>query len=162
MAAERTDVAVRIGRLADSALVARRIAGLQVGVYTSPSYIARAGMPERPNHLARHEAVLLEVHTPFAPQVTVERGGRTFGVPLMGRIVANSLGTVHRLTVEGAGMAVLLAHMAKPDVEAGRLVRLLPGWSSPGLEVHSVAPARRLLPMRTRLFLEALRRFRWP
>jgi DNA-binding transcriptional LysR family regulator len=162
LVADRIDVALRVGAMTDSALVARRVAGLQRGVYASPAYLARAGTPERPEELVRHEAVLLEVHTPFAPQVTMKRGSRALGVPLSGRVVANSLGTVQRLTVEGAGIAMLLAHMAKPEVDAGRLVRLLPGWSLPTWDVYAVTPARRLLPARTRAFLHDLRRFRWP
>src|SRR5690606_13223412 len=73
-----------------------------------------------------------------------------------GRAVANSPGLLLRLALSGAGIAILSDHYAEPHVASGELVQVLADWQLPSVPVWAVFPGRRLMPARTRVFLDAL------
>jgi DNA-binding transcriptional LysR family regulator len=154
---ERIDVAIRGGVLADSSLVARRLCSLDWAIYASPAYLAQAGTPQAPEDLARHRFVLLEAHTHPA-QLKLTRGRLTRSVPVSGSITVNSIGMVNELVRLGAGIGELPTRMGARDERDGKLVRVLPGWNRAPIDVYYIIPARKLLPMKTRLFIEALTR----
>jgi DNA-binding transcriptional LysR family regulator len=152
---ERYDVAIRIGPLASSTLVARRFMSIDRGLYASPAYLAEAGMPADVASLGSHRFVMLEAHT-HPPQLELVCAGTTARAALHGSIVSNSLGMVRALTLAGGGIGALPQRMCVEAVASGALVRILPGWEAKPVGVSYVIPARRLLPAKTKLFVAAL------
>ncbi len=154
---ENFDVAIRMGDLTDdSSLTARRMAVFNTGIYASPAYLARRGVPSEPEALMEHDALhLLTRHGVPAPW-TLKRGeARWQGIP-PGRARANSPTLLITLALAGIGIASLPDNFADPYVKSGRLVPILEDWDLPKINAWAVFPGRRLMPARTRVFLDAL------
>lgn len=159
LVAERFDVAVRaaVQLPDDRALVARRIATLEGGLFASPAYLQRHGTPRQPAELHAHTAlpILTSGGEPLAWRLT--RGKASWaGLPER-TLAANSVGLQQELAVQGLGIVGLSTRFAAGLLQAGRLQRLLPDWCLPPTVVWCVTPGRRLLPKRTEAFIETLR-----
>lgn len=137
---EGIDVAVRIGALADSGLVARPVGHVRRQWVASPAYLAGHGTPKEPADLARHEALLGTSRG--AMEWTF--GGRRRGAPthLAGRLRVDDIETRLRLAREGRGIAQFLSYQVAEDLAAGRLVRLLRRFEAPPLPVQLLTKGR--------------------
>lgn len=158
--AERFDVAVRFaGRLPDdSTLIARRIATLSNALYASPDYLARHGTPREPADLLRHTGLIVLPSSAEAQPWRLARDAERWeGMPETA-ISSNSLGLQQALAIEGMGIVGLSERFARVHVETGALAPVLPGWSLPPATAWCVMPGRRLLPERTRAFVELFRK----
>ncbi len=147
------DLAVRIGALADSSLVAHRIGLSRMALVASPAYVARAGHPKEPSDLARHSTL---VYT-LAATWTFRRGKRTETVRPKGRLRANSSLALQGALAQGLGIARMPLFAVGPDLAKGRLVRVLPKWELPESPINVVTTARDWLPRKTHAFIEFLR-----
>lgn len=154
---ENFDVAIRVGDLADDAtLSARRLATFSGSLYASPAYLARRGMPPEPEALMEHDALRVLTRTGEPARWTLIRGqARWDGVP-PGRATINSPDMLMRMALGGAGIAIANDHFAKAYADGGELVRVLADWRVPPVPLWAVFPGRRLMPARTRVFLDAL------
>ena len=154
---EGFDVAIRMGDLPDDAmLVASKLAVFTHGLYASPGYLAEHGDPQTPDDLAGHAAVrLLRGNGEPAGWTLVQGGQRWSGVPA-GRVCANSPEMLIRLAGAGAGIAAVPDHYAVADVRAGALRRVLPDWDMPTSTAWAVYPGRKLMPAKTRAFVDML------
>ncbi|OGB20745.1 MAG: LysR family transcriptional regulator [Burkholderiales bacterium RIFCSPLOWO2_02_FULL_57_36] len=154
---ENFDVAIRMGPLPDDAsLAARRLALFSAGLYASPSYLAQRGLPAAPEALLQHDALhLLGRNGEPASWVLIRDDARWVGIP-PGRATINSPELLILLARAGAGITVVSDHFAEPYVRSGELKRVLPDWSLPPAPAWAVFPGRRLMPARTRVFLDAL------
>lgn len=154
------DVAVRIGRLRDSTLIARRLAPNPRRLCASPAYIARAGQPEQLADVAAHDCLTLsgQTHWPF------ETGGRRREVRVNGPLSSSSIEAVRVACCGGLGLALLSAWDVAEDLAAGRLVALALSDAEPQeLAIWAVYPTARLIPQKVHAFVEALtRRLRPP
>lgn len=155
LATERFDLALRAGALPDSSLVARRLLTLESGVFASPAYLERHGTPRTPADLANHQFIVLQGRTRF-DRYTLYRGEQREEVFLPSRIIATSSGMMLSLALAGAGAIVYPQLQCKSVVDDGRLVRLLPEWSTQPAIIWMVTLSRRLLPRKTVLFMEHL------
>ena len=137
---EGIDVAVRIGTLADSGLVARPVGHVRRQWVASPAYLTTHGTPTAPADLARHEALLGTSRG--AMEWTF--GGRRRGAPthLAGRLRVDDIETRLRLAREGRGIAQFLSYQVAEDLAAGRLVRLLRRFEAPRLPVQLLTKGR--------------------
>ncbi|WP_422003351.1 LysR family transcriptional regulator [Reyranella sp.] len=135
---EGIDVALRIGPLADSALMARRVGQVRRLWVASPAYLKRRGTPRTPADLVRHEAILGTARGngswSFAGLRTAPR--------LMGRLRVDDVETRLRAAREGRGIAQFLSYQVAEELAAGRLVRLLEAWEAGPLPVHLVTKGR--------------------
>jgi DNA-binding transcriptional LysR family regulator len=158
LVAEGIDVAIRFGHLADSALVARRLAPHRRIICASPVYVARAGQPLRPADLARHNCLTFSGrpdlnHWPFRV------GGKSESVAVAGRLSASSGEALHAAALNGAGIARIASFLALPDLKAGRLVALLEEFAPPDSEaVFAVYPSSRHMSPKLRAFIDFLLR----
>lgn len=157
LVAESFDVAIRVGKLPDSQITVRRLGSARGGLFASPGYLARAGSLAAPRDLEGHECVRVLRSTDDETTWTLRRGEEQIALAVKGRFVANNIRFLLQLATLGIGIAALDLEMARPEVEAGRLVRVLPAWSPPAVPIHALSPSR-LLPARTRLFLDCLSR----
>lgn len=154
---ENFDVAIRMGDLRDDAsLAARRIAALGVNLYAAPSYLTRRGMPAEPEALIEHDTLPVLGRSGDPIPWVLSRGEQTWqGIP-PGRASANSPELLMRMALAGAGIAVVNDHFALPHLNRGELVPVLCDWHLPPVSAWAVFPGRRLMPSRTRVFLDAL------
>lgn len=155
---EQFDLAIRMAnRLPDDAtLVARRLFDLHNGLYASPAYLAHFGTPATPEDLHRHKALQLVGGTGDTQRWQLTHGREHWeGLP-EGPLAANSVALLRLLATHGLGIAGLSERYAADLLAEGRLVRVLPEWHLPSVTAWAVMPGRRLIPTRTRAFLEVL------
>jgi len=149
------DIAIRIGRLPDSSLVARRLLCDPVVAVASPAYLERAGVPRHLSDLQRHARLRYsteefgEDRMPWTRRVARERVAGH-------RLVSGDALIVCRAAVEGLGVAILPSHIVAADVTAGRLVRLLERTVMPTVDVWLLYPTQRHMPSRVRALVEFL------
>ncbi|WP_374435337.1 LysR family transcriptional regulator [Inhella sp.] len=161
LVAEGYDLAVRMGSLpADSQLGARRLALIDNGLYAAPDYLARQGEPQRPEGLLQLHGLMILGRNGEPWPWTLTRGeGATAetwqGLPTR-RTLINAPDTLMRMACAGLGVTAVGHHYARADVAGGRLVRVLPDWCLPPTACWAVFPERRLMPLRTRVFIEAM------
>jgi DNA-binding transcriptional LysR family regulator len=154
---ENFDLALRMGELPDDAsLAARRLATFSIGLYASPHYLRRRGVPREPEALMEHDALRLLTRSGEPDPWVLTRGeSRWEGIP-PSRAAANSPDLLMRLARAGAGIAAVTDHFATPYVTSGELVPVLDHWTLPAAAAWAVFPGRRLMPSRTRVFLDAM------
>jgi DNA-binding transcriptional LysR family regulator len=137
---EQVDVAVRVGPLADSALVARRLRGTRIALVAAPSYLARAGTPRRLADIDDHDTIVL-VATSGKPYPWLFRSGAREVSP---RVALDYAPALLDAALAGLGLAQAFDFMVDPLVRAGRLVQLFPDEVAEGPPIHAVcAPGRR-------------------
>lgn len=154
---ENFDVAIRMGDLPnDATLAARRLAVFSTGLYAAPQYVQRRGVPSEPEALLEHDALRLLARGGEPQPWQLTRGDQQWeGIP-PGRATANSPDLLSRLARLGAGIAIIGDHFVESHVRSGELVPLLTDWNPPAAPAWAVFPGRRLMPARTRVFLDAM------
>jgi DNA-binding transcriptional LysR family regulator len=154
---ENFDLALRMGDLPDDAsLAARRVAEFSLGLYASPAYLQRRGTPATPEALMQHDALHLLARNGEPRPWQLFRGEQRWeGVP-PARVTANSPELLMLLAREGAGITMVSDHFVQPHVRDQLLVPVLGEWQLPTAPAWAVFPGRRLMPARTRVFLDAL------
>jgi len=171
------DVAVRIGALADSSLIAKRLAPHRRVLCAGPGYLARAGAVDRPEDLAAHACLATAVQPGEAWYFRragaggVALGGMSGGVgvgevlevPARGPLRANDSEALMDAALAGLGVVLLATWLVGPELRAGRLVEVLPGWEAaiaPGPEpaIWGVYPPKRVVSPKVRVFLDFLER----
>ncbi|WP_035201333.1 LysR substrate-binding domain-containing protein [Agrobacterium tumefaciens] len=154
LVAEKTDVAIRMGNLPDSGLIARKLGQSRRVVCASPDYLARMGSPETPADLAYHDCLTFNFRR-ARPSWPFRDRDRDIAQPVKGSIVVNNGETMKQMALAGAGVArVGLFHVAD-DITAGRLIPLLEDFNPGDLElVHAVYVGGGPLPHRVRAFIE--------
>lgn len=154
---EGFDVAIRIGDLPDDGmLAARRLSELSTGLYASTRYLAAFDHPETPEDLVHHNAIGLLGANGEPANWSLSKGeARWEGVP-PGRVAANSPELLIRMARAGVGIAAAPDCFALPDVRQGILLRVLPDWRLPSQMVSAVFPGRKLMPAKTRVFIDML------
>jgi len=158
LVAEGFDAAVRIGELADSRLVARRLLAFEVMLCAAPAYLARHGTPRRPADLAGH-ACLTFPKPRFWPHWHLTDGRRRVAQRIVGPLVCDDDDGLLASCVGGAGIMPAPSWMVAGELASGALVRVLPRWRCEGdAAVHVVLPPGRLVPAKTRVFVERLAR----
>jgi DNA-binding transcriptional LysR family regulator len=154
---ENFDVALRMGDLPDDAtLAARQIANFSCGLYAAPSYLEKRGVPPEPEALMEHDSLQLLTRTGEPQPWVLTRGESQWEGVLPVRARANSPELMIRLACAGVGIAAAHDHFAAPFVMSGELMPLLVDWYLPSISAWAVFPGRRLMPARTRVFLDAL------
>jgi DNA-binding transcriptional LysR family regulator len=155
LVAENFDLAIRMGDLPDdSTLNARRVALYRVGLYAAPSYIANHGLPGHPDELLSHDLLCQMFRTGAPVPWLLTRGKTRWERELPARLTANSPDLLTRLACSGAGIVGTSGLFAGPYVRKGELVRVLPEWELPITTAWAVFPGRRLMPAKTRAFLD--------
>jgi DNA-binding transcriptional LysR family regulator len=153
LVAEGYDAAVRAGPLVDSSLASRKLIDLHFVTCASPAYCARYGMPDRPEDLSRHSCI----HFPRrrGDMVwTFTDGDRRIPVRVSGRYVINDIDAERRAALAGLGIVALTWYDAHEDLEAGRLIRLLPAFDYEPFPITFVWPRAAIEPRKLRLFID--------
>lgn len=153
---EGYDVAIRVGRLQDSNLVARRLTPCRQVLCASPSYLAKHGTPERPEDLLAHNCIVYSLlSTPREWRFT-DVAGETHVVPINGALQSNN-GLVNRAAaVAGAGIVLLPAFYIGEELRSGQLKAVLSDFKPIDLAIYALYPERRNLTPKVRAFVDFL------
>jgi len=149
------DLAVRIGPMPESTLIAGRLTARALPRCAARPYLAARGTPSSVEELDEHDHVL------FMPNSrnqawTLVNGEQTYEFGRPARLASNNFGTVVDVTRRGGGIALISEFIVRDEIKNGALVEVLPGWRTRATDVHAVYPARQNLPPRLTLFLDHL------
>lgn len=153
---EGIDVALRMGRLIDSTLTARRIASSPHVVLATPSYFARTGEPAKPSDLAGHEAVIYDQRVggstwPF------QRDGAQIAIALKGRLRVTAAEGLRAAVLANTGLAIISEWMFAPEIADGTVKVVLKDWQLPRIDLWAVFPAGRTATAKARTFTDFVR-----
>lgn len=155
LVAQGIDIALRIGRLDDSTLMARRLGRMRLLLVASADYLARCGHPDLPDDLMDH-ACIRDTNMRGDGSWSLTDGRREQRVAVTGHFLVNSARTVRDLALAGEGVALCPDYVVRDDLDAGRLMRVLPHFHGPQLDIHAVYPPQRRLTRRARALLDFL------
>jgi DNA-binding transcriptional LysR family regulator len=151
---EEIDVVIRIGPLPDSELIARRLTSIELWPCASPGYLAQRGRPTKPEDLADH--VVLAHASKEKKWRFVDANGASKEILLEAVAVIPEPAVLRPMLSAGAGIGWLPDFHARDAIEHGTLIRVLPEWSSPSVDVHALYPSHRSLSAKVRVFIDAL------
>jgi DNA-binding transcriptional LysR family regulator len=150
------DLAIRIGDLPDSTLIAQRVGRSRSVIVAHPDYLARARAPATPADLGEHAALIYSL-SPTGSRWTLTRAERRETIVVSGPLSANSSLALRQALLQGLGLARIPSFVVGEDLAEGRLVRVLPEWELPDLGIFAVTTARDYLPRKTRAFIDFFR-----
>jgi DNA-binding transcriptional LysR family regulator len=157
--AERVDVALRVGALADSSLVARKLGSMGRQLCASPTYLAERGWPAQPQDLLHHDWLGGRSDQAGIDMLALEGpGGERQVVRLEGRVQAQ-VTALHALCVAGWGISMGVSEDDRRALAEGQLLPVLPGWRLSSLPVYAVTPRRGDQPAKVRHTLDLLAAF---
>lgn len=152
---EGVDVAIRMGKLEDSQLVARRLGRSRLVLCAAENYLARAGTPEHPRDLADHVCILDSNLRSF-PHWPFHAAGEDFTVRVSGRFTVNSAQAARKMALAGQGVALCPDYVVGDDLGQGRLRALLGEFQAPAPGIYALYPHSRYLAAKVRAFVDFL------
>jgi DNA-binding transcriptional LysR family regulator len=155
----RVDLALRLGRMPDSSWAARRLCAFDVVLCAAPAYLDRHGEPQHPDELSKHQLLRFERQDRTVPWVLQGPQAQRHTVQDAVRIGSNNQLSLQQMCVAGLGLAQLGHVDVASDLRAGRLVTVLPGWTSEALPVWAVTPQRDAQPAKVRHAVQALQAY---
>lgn len=150
---EGIDVGLRMGRLADSSLTAKRIASGRHVVVGTPSYFAKTGEPTEPSGLATHEAVIYDQGGGGADW-SFRRNGAEVAVTLKGRLRVSAAEGVRAAVLANGGLAIASEWMFAPEIANGSVKIVLQDWELPAIDLWAVFPTGRRATFKARTFTQ--------
>ncbi len=157
LVAQNLDVAIRMGKLADSSLGARYLGDNPWLLAATPPYLKQHGVPRMPADLREHNCLVYS--TVQGDDVWHFSGprGRNHEVAITGTLRANNLSSLRAAMLAGMGLALLPRYVVRNDLEAGAVIPVLTDYALSAQEIHAVYPSPRYQPARVRVFVEFLR-----
>jgi DNA-binding transcriptional LysR family regulator len=152
---EGIDLAIHLGALEDTSMVARKLASSSLVVCGSPEYLEQYGIPQTPEDLVRHSCL---VNWAIPPRDKWQFKGET-GYTVMnvsGRMQANAAHPIRIAAINGLGLVMLPTYIVGSDIEKGKLKLVLENYTLPPLDIHAVYPHRKYLSAKVRSFMDFL------
>jgi DNA-binding transcriptional LysR family regulator len=150
------DVALRMGRLADSSLGARYLGANPWVMVATPAYLALRGTPKTPHDLAQHDALIYSTVQGDERWHFTGADGQPMPIPVKGPLRSNNLSALLAATRADLGLATLPWYVAHDSVQEGVVVPVLADWALPAQEIHAVYPSPRLVPTKVSGFVKWL------
>ena len=150
---EHVDIALRIGHLADSALIATRVGVVNRVICASPSYVARLGAPRVPEDLVHHDGITFHGFA-TSPEWRYRRDSSAFAVEPRAKLAVNTTDAAIQAAIAGVGVVRLLCYQVADELKSGRLQILLPDFMPEPLPVNLVYPDAAPQPLKVRSFLD--------
>ncbi|MDE2600108.1 MAG: LysR family transcriptional regulator [Rhodocyclaceae bacterium] len=154
---EGYDMAIRIGQLADSSLIARQIAPVQMVACASPAYFKQRGKPQTPLDLKQHDCLLYGHSANVEWTFSQPDGGKLLHVPVRGRLRANNGEVGCAAALAGLGIALLPTFIAGAALRSKSLVTILDRYAPPPLTIYAVYPQHRQASLAIKAFSDFLR-----
>ena len=149
------DLAIRIGNLAESSLIARKLAPSRQVLCASPAYLARREPLQAPHDLLEHDC-LRYAYFSQGNEWALIRGDEHHEIRVSGRYQVNNSEALREAAVQGTGIARIPLFIVADDLRAGRLRRVLPDYEMPAQHIYAVWPERAYMPQKVRVFLDFL------
>lgn len=152
---EGFDVAIRVGPLATSNLIAKRVGGSRLSFCASVEYLRTIKLPRTPEDLVNLRVLFMGEHDfPDTLKLQGPTGSEVYKIPLRG--VINDYHLLKQMIVGGAGIAILPTYLCQEELAEGKLVEILPEWSLPEVNFHAVFPSHCGVTPKLRAFLDLL------
>lgn len=152
LVAEGIDVAIRVGTLHDSTLIAKQVGVSLWVLFASQGYLKAAPQLVKPQHLCKHSC--LQFASLGREQWTLTNTKGSVTVPMKGQIITNDIRVIQKMVIEGQGIALLPTYLSRSERKKGQLIPVLPEWRARVDPVHLIYPQQRFLPQKTRVFLD--------
>jgi DNA-binding transcriptional LysR family regulator len=153
---EGLDIALYVGELPSSSLIARKLLDTRVITVAAPDYLAKHMKVAHPSDLLR-EHTLIDYRNPETGRTfpwEYHRGRKMVKVTTTGRLIVSDIVNLHGICVAGWGIAQVLEVAVKPMLETGALVKLLPEWDDERFPIYAVYPSRNYVPPKVRVFID--------
>lgn len=147
------DIAIRSGELADSTLIARRLAPLNSVLCASPDYLEQHGHPESLDDLLQHNCLSFSYSNDVKEWTFIKAGSR-HQVLVSGNYQVNNSEALRDAVLQGLGIARLTTFVAGPDIKAGRIIPLFSDYQMPAQVINAVLIERQYMPAKVRAFLD--------
>ncbi|WP_266169106.1 LysR family transcriptional regulator [Dyella subtropica] len=157
LVAERLDVGIRLGWLADSSHQAVKLGSFSLWLVASPSLLRAGGVPQSPQDLSGRPMAAFSVLNKPLHRTFVGPQGEAEEVYFSPVFTADSVVAMKQVVLAGAGFGVLTDFAVSQDVDAGRLIRVLPQWKLPEGGIYAVFPASTQRALKVKVFVDALR-----
>lgn len=153
LVAESYDIALRIGYLQDSSLVAKRIASVSTLFVASPEYLAKRGIPKAPDDLQHHDCLLYKA---IGNQIYWEfnNGKQIQRLKMNSKLICNNGLTLTELAKSGLGIINTPRFFVENELRTGELIEIFSEYQQQKLDINLVYPHRRHLPAKTKAFIE--------
>jgi DNA-binding transcriptional LysR family regulator len=159
--AERIDVAIRLGLLPDSTLIAQQLMPTPYSVCASSDYLKRSEQLKNPIDLAQHNCLLFPFAGFRSRWIFKDRRGELIEVPVVGRTLISSAIALQHCAIAGMGLALLPNWLIKEDVQAGTLINVFPDYEVTATDFSAAAwfvyPSRAYMPLKVRVFISFLK-----
>jgi DNA-binding transcriptional LysR family regulator len=153
---EGFDLAIRIAKLPDSSLIARRLAPIQFVMCASPVYLERMGMPESPDQLREHQCLVYSLLRDYEYWYLTDSTGKEIRTKIHPYLKASTGEFLKDAAVEGLGISLLPSFIAYKEIERGALVPVLKDYKIPQIDAYAIYPQTRHLSQRVRAFVDFL------
>jgi len=159
--AENIDVALRVGELPDSSVVARRLGTIVYCFVAAPEYLKARTLPAEPADLKAHDCVMFNAKNNERDWELVS-GRRKVRVHVSGPVASRDINSASAFVHRGHGIGLLPATVCDEAIAKGKLIRLLPKWMSSPVPVFALSSSRKFLPLRLSVLLEELAAWKSP
>lgn len=153
LADEHVDVALRIGHLADSSLIATRVGAVRRVICASPDYLARRGVPAQPDDLARHDGISFQGFA-TAPEWRYRRDSAAFAVEPRPKLAVNTTEAAIQAALAGLGIIRVLSYQVSDQLRSGQLQEVLAAFGPEPLPVSLIHASADLVSLKVRSFLD--------
>ncbi|MEM8639958.1 MAG: LysR family transcriptional regulator [Cyanobacteria bacterium P01_G01_bin.54] len=153
---DRIDLAIRLGKLADSSLIAQRLISTRYHVCASPTYLEQHQPPQQPQDLQHHPCLCFPLPGFRSQWRFRDPDGQRLGVPIQGKVMISNAIALQQCAIAGMGVALLADWLIANDLAAGRLVDLFPDYAVTATDFNTavwlVYPSRAYLPLKVQVF----------
>jgi DNA-binding transcriptional LysR family regulator len=154
---EGIDIALYVGELPSSSLIAKRLLDTRVITVAAPAYLAKHAKIAHPSDLLKQGHTLIDYRNPQTGrtfQWEYHRGRKIVKIATPGKLIVSDIVNLHSICVAGWGIAQVLEVAVKPMLETGALVKLLPEWGDERFPIYAVYPSRNYVPPKVRVFID--------
>lgn len=150
---EGFDLLIRIGQLEDSRLIAKRLGTIERNVYVSPKYLKQYGEINTVKQLSQCDFLMMDtLHN--NGRVLLTKGKQDQEFQVTPKLLVDDFLILRQMVIEGLGVAIIPDYMCQQDVEAGRLIQVLPSWGMPAVDVYALYPKHRLNIPKVKVFAD--------
>ncbi|MEL6494800.1 MAG: LysR family transcriptional regulator [Cyanobacteria bacterium J06623_7] len=157
---ERIDLAVRLGQLQDSSLIAQKLMAMKYSVCCSPEYLVNHGSLEQPQDLRQHNCLMFPLAGYRTRWIFRSRDGKKQEIPVQGRYIISNAIALQECAISGMGLALLPHWLTTREIAAQKLVRVLPDYEVTATDFEPIAwllyPSRSYIPQKVKVFQEFL------
>ncbi len=155
---ERIDVAIRLGQLADSTLIAQQLMHTSYSVCASPDYLQRCGQPQIPKDIEQHNCLLFPLLGFRTRWIFKDKTTNIQEIPVKGDTIISNAIALQQCAISGMGLSLLPHWLIDGDVRSGKLVKLFPDYEVTATDFNTAAwfvyPSRAYIPLKVKVFVE--------